>query len=532
MSTISTFVTHQVVLGAGSYGTVLSIAATGSVETVDRAGAPVAAILGGAGLGTVTIDNAGTVIGSYGNGTEFGGDGISLASYGAITNSGVLSGGHSYYGFGGDGISLAAGGTVSNSGTIAGGSGKYPAGVPRGAGVVLGAAGSVSNTGLIAGGNVGLGGYGNGSEGVVLAAGGTITNAGRIRGGSGTGNGNGGVGVSLTGGTLTNLGSIAGGNSRTRAGYSVGHGGAGVTAFAGATVINSGTITAGYTDTSGAPTGLAAAIDFTAAGSLENTGVLLGGAVFAAGGSITNSGVIDGHAPGGNNAGLQFSGGGTITNTGTITARGQDAGVVLNGGTLIAKAGLIGGGAQGQAVRFGAAAGTLTVCPGAAFHGAIAANPAAADVLQLSGTAPGTLSGFTGFSAITENTGAHWVLSGSIAGAGTLTVGSHAALQIAGAASIATIAFAAGGGGALTLAAPTQVSSAFQGFGPGDSITLDGIAARALAYQHGTLTLFGAGHQPVDTLLFQGNYTAADFALVSVQGGTEIVYHAAPHHVW
>jgi hypothetical protein len=93
-------------------------------------------------------------------------------------------------------------------------------------------------------------------------------------------------------------------------------------------------------------------------------------------------------------------------------------GVFIGGGELI-NAGYIDGGsggfgsggqaAQGDAVVFGADAARLVVEAGAFFGGDVVANVAAQDVLELGGTASGTLSGlgtqFTGFSSIAVDAG-------------------------------------------------------------------------------------------------------------------------------
>ncbi len=49
-------------------------------------------------------------------------------------------------------------------------------------------------------------------------------------------------------------------------------------------------------------------------------------------------------------------------------------------------------------------------------------------------------------------------------------------------------------------------------------------ARTSLTYQNGTLTLLAANHHPLDRLIFDGTYTAADFGLKTIAGGTEISY--------
>jgi hypothetical protein len=141
--------------------------------------------------------------------------------------------------------------------------------------------------------------------------------------------------------------------------------------------------------------------------------------------------------------GLNFDAAGTITNTGTIIggaggdggtdAASGGAGVFLGGGTLTTSGTIVGGlggtsqngiGIAGNAVQFGTLAATLVLLPGASFTGLVAANTAVDDTLVLGGATPSSLSGlgadFAGFTTITESSGASWTLSGlDTIGAGT-----------------------------------------------------------------------------------------------------------------
>ena len=187
-------------------------------------------------------------------------------------------------------------------------------------------------------------------------------------------------------------------------------------------------------------------------------------------------------------------------------------------------------------MQFGTLASTLVVDPGAVFNGAVLANSAAPDTLELAGTAAGTLSGLgtqvTGFATITEDAHAHWTLTGTVSGNGTATVGAGASLSLNGAVGIAALAFASAASGMLRLSEPGQVSSTVHGFGAGDVIDVEGVRATSLGYSHGTLTLYGSTHAVVDRLDFAGNLTDADFGLhVDGHGGTDITGNAyAPVH--
>jgi outer membrane protein IcsA len=459
---ISTTVTNTVVLGAGNYGTHLTITSSGAVEpTADAA----TAISAPESLVNVHILNEGTIIGAYGT---FGGTGIDLACSGAIVNTGSITGGAGAYKYNGNGY---------------GGSG--------GIGVDLHKANELLNKGIIQGGSGGGGRYdgGNGGTGVVLAAPGHMSNTGTITGGYGgfqlgyNGNrgGAGGGGVMLSdGANLNNNGTITGGQGGSSFFYTAGAGGAGVDISVGATLTNHGSITGGRGD---------------------------------------------------------YGGRGSAS-------QGGD-GVFLNGGELIAMSGIISGGTHGgtgdrrpaDAVKFGSKAATLVVYAKAQFDGKLDANSSAADTLVLAGTAPGTLSGFgtriQGFTTIGEDAGAHWTLDGAISGSGALSIGTGATLHLDGAIGIASIVFGAGGQETLKLDQPTQVTSAFTGFGTGDVIDLAGVKATSLNYDAGTLTLLDANNLPVDTLIFAGTYMQSDFALQAEGSGTELLFvgNEASHFV-
>jgi hypothetical protein len=176
----------------------------------------------------------------------------------------------------------------------------------------------------------------------------------------------------------------------------------------------------------------------------------------------------------------------------------------------------------------------LLIDPSARFSGGIVANSTVNDVLALGGETAGTLTGLgtnvTGFTTITENANAHWLLTGTVSGEGSLTVGKDARLQLQGTVSIAAIVFAAGGGETLNFANPQSVSSTLSRFATGDDIHLSGIKATSLAFQAGTLTLFDASHTAIDTLQFSGDYNAGDFALQDHNGNTDILFAGqAPH---
>ena len=405
---------------------------------------------------------------------------------------GGITGGGGYNGYpGGAGVSLS-GGHVANAGTITGGAGYSSPSSPGGVGLSQ-ASGATSNTGLIIGG-IG-GGYGSGV-------------------GEANGAGAGGSGVALGGGTLSNAGTIIGGQGGSGYGAYVTGGAGGVgAAVSGGVLTNTGLIEGGIggIGQKGFPN------NTYAGGGIGGVGVALD-----SGARLVDSGAI----VGGTGSGVQYGGdGGT--------------GAVIDGGTLIVSGTLAGGmggvgqnstGNMGDAVQFGALAGTLVVDPGAVFKGDIVANAAGA-TLKLAAGGDGALTGFggriDGLTTISEDARATWTLTGSIGGTGSVSIGTGATLTLYGAVSVPSITFAAGGDGKLVVGDPYQLTSTFGGFGAGDVIDLERLEASSLSYAGGTLTLYNGSE--VDKLRFSGSLTKANFALKSDgHYGTDVVFKGSP----
>jgi hypothetical protein len=207
---------------------------------------------------------------------------------------------------------------------------------------------------------------GNGAVGLYSdLPGGMLTNRGMINGGYGSG------------ANVTNVGIITGGSASptTYIAYkSPGRGGAGVALSSASQLVNSGMITGG------------AGIAYKGAYTVGTAGGA--GATFD-GAHRVNSGTIGG-GEGGSTGGTYFAGGaggvGIVLNGGVVTNAGTIAGGI--GGTAVG-----GNGAMGDAVQFGTIASTLVVDPGAVFIGNVVANATVHDVLDLPGSAPGTLTG-------------------------------------------------------------------------------------------------------------------------------------------
>ena len=154
-------------------------------------------------------------------------------------------------------------------------------------------------------------------------------------------------------------------------------------------------------------------------------------------------------------------------------------------------------GAAGDAVKFGAAASTLVVDPGAVFNGHVVANASVTDVLELSGTQAGGTAiklgtEFTNFSTLTILPGAAW----------TIDAGAHAApsggLAINGFTTSDTID--------ITNLTPTQVEADFN---PATDVITTA--------SDGTLTFKGVSG---DTFVFTAKGAGTDVTLQSGAGAT------------
>ncbi len=540
-------------------------------------------LLGGAG----TVGNTGTITGGaggtggmvYGAGGN-GGDGVALTGGGTVINRGVITGGAGgtgrYPAQGGFGVFLGASGTMTNWGTIAGGAAS--SGFSGAGGGVFMAGGTLMNNGLVAGGlgadavqieqfghlrNTGtMQGGADGGSGVVFESSGVAVNFGRIEGGAGPASqgpnspgGGGGYGMLLRGdATLANYGTLTGGAGGASGADYGGTGGMGLNLETASTVLNAGTIEGGASGLGGIAGTGGIGVQLQSAGTLTNLGTIAGGdgvanagaptdigrggiGIYAFGGSsIVNHGLIEGGASayGGYGAKLNNTNA-TLANSGTIDGGNGDmaggAGVFVDGGTLASTGTIAGGssadGARADAVQFGFYGGTLVTTPGSVFEGGIQGDPYADSTIVLAGHACGTLSGIgtniVGITNFVEDAAAHWTLSGSLSGAGTLSIGADARMTVEGASSIG-MAFGAGGYGTLALGSPGLVSSVLEGFGIGDKIELSGIEAASFTFHHDTLTLLGASHQVVDTMHFAGKLSAGDFFVFSEGRTTDIVY--------
>jgi hypothetical protein len=389
MSTISTSIYNQVVIGSANYPSPLTITNTGAVKpgypshTSDYGATAVSSNTAG-----VTLNNNGTIVGALSAPGGVGGIGVDLTASATVNNynssysnlDGVIDGGGGNFlgGSGGEGLYLA-GGSLYNRGEINGGGGfrNHSGGV----GVNV-TGGTVINKGIIVGG----GGYGvgNGAVGIQMGANTQLTNSDQINGGVGgeaTGT-SGAAGVVLAAGaTLTNndFATIMGGNGG--GGYGANSGGAGVDlAGSGATVSNAASIVGGGFDGS----------------SIVSPGA---GVYVTAGTALTNTstGFIVGGSGGAGGVGV-FLDGGTVTSSGHIGGGNPASGI-----------------GSGDAVQFGRVASTLVVKPGAVFNGQVAANAAVHDLLKLSGIQSGgtpiTLgTQFTGFHTLDFASGAAWTV--------------------------------------------------------------------------------------------------------------------------
>ncbi len=315
-----------------------------------------------------------------------------------------------------------------------------------------------------------------------------------------------------------------------------GSGGAGVYGANGGEVFNDGLIEGGAGAASGAGNAGQgyAGIELTQPGIIANQGTISGGAggvgigvnggtggvgVSLSGGLLTNSGLISG-------------GFGGLAVTGALGAIGAGgaggAGVYVNGGTLVNAGIILGGfglnGANGDAVRFGSAAGTLVVDPGAVFKGLVVANTQADDVLELGvgngnqGTLSGLGSQYTGFSTFTEDSGANWLLAGSNSFGGTATIGGTLAIAggtLSAANGVSLYGSMTVGAGAALVASGTAAGVTAS---RGAHLLVDGSIAGG-AGSNGSFATRGAGGGGGAGISLSGGSTAMNTGTVTGGGG-------------
>jgi hypothetical protein len=402
-------------------------------------------------------------------------------------------------GAGGAGVDLTAGGTLTNSGMIGGGAGGAGGGGGQGgyypqhngadgavgaggAGAVLGAVGAVNNTGTI------QGGYGSGA-GVDLTAGGTVTNFALINGGGGANHARTGTAVVLGGaGTVINYGTI-GGNAQfgysyaiifsvnsasnrfiDEVGSSCLNGGAQVVGGDGTMVMAAGTVAGymtslgyGYKDfasyqvaagaswTLGGGNRMAAGNTLSVAGTVTNTGSILGpvslssaaarlivdarsritGAVAGGGGTLelgSGAGTITGLGGTATITGsgaMTFSGFGsyvvdagltwTLTGSNTVGAAKTltNSGTLVNNGTLSVSGTLANAGAIDGGLTLTSAGARLIDEAGSSIIGAVTGGGGTLELASGAGTITGLGTSFSGFGSYIIDAGGSWTLSGS-----------------------------------------------------------------------------------------------------------------------
>lgn len=384
------------------------------------------ATLGGGSSGAPwSVTNQGTVI-NYGSGAA-----IDLFS-GTISNSDKIKS------FGGVAVSITNGGSVtnSNSGVISGAS----------FGIDLQGTGTVNNQGHIVG-------SGASGTGIYLQTG-TVTNGGTVTG----------VSTGIKGGS--------GLNSVTNTGLIQATGATGVgidvSASTTSTIGNSGTISGGANG---------AAVKF-AAGTLTNTGAIIGAVsitgngTLANGGTVINStgsgvslggaGLVSNTAGGriqGSTSGVQLTSGGSVTNDGTITGAstgitgGSGAAHVTNtaliqatGGTgvgidlsastssTIDNSGTISGGASGAAIKFGAGTNQLIVESGSSITGNVVGLSTANNTVLFDGTGTLNANQLVNFQTVNFGSSASWTLGSGVVfdsavGVGTGTVANNGTIN-------------------------------------------------------------------------------------------------------
>ncbi len=244
---------------------------------------------------------------------------------------------------------------------------------------------------------------------------------------------------------------------------------------------------------------------------------------------MSNAGEISGYV-----SGIYLLSGGAVTNQsgGSITGSNRDGVQFVFGAGTVVNAGSIAGATDSVRLVAGYA-NRLVIDPRAVFSGTVdggnTIGTTIVSTLELaSGASIGTLSGigsqYINFAAITIDSGADWMLTGSndfasgvvlsdagtltaasLIGAGSATIQAGATLDVQGIITGGeTIAFG-GAGGLLALGTPGSISGAVTGFVAADAIDLAGVDPASVQYASGELDFVSGG-------------TAASFAL-AVSGG-------------
>lgn len=108
----------------------------------------------------------------------------------------------------------------------------------------------------------------------------------------------------------------------------------------------------------------------------------------------------------------------------------------------------------------------------------------------------------------------------ALTGSGTLAVQNGATLELAVATSESVVF--SGSNATVILGTPLVYNGTLSGFGLGDSLVLDGIAANSATIVGGNTLLVMDGGTTVDTLTLSGNYSTASFA-VAMSGTNAVV---------
>jgi len=468
--------------GAGNPG---SGGASNSTTAGTNGGTPVGAGLGGGGGGGGLVGGvggagtagsiAGGISGTSGGAGSSGGNGGSGGVGGTAGGGGGGGGGHGAVVAGGSNAGTIDGGSGGNGGNSGTGGGAGGGGGGGGYGVVVTGA-SYSNSGTIAAGAGGAGGSG------------FLT--GSIGGGNG---GDGGFGVQITasGASFTNSNTVTGGNGGVAGGGvggSSGAGGAGIVG-SGLTVINSGAITGGtgggaqanaITFTGGANTLTLQGASWTLTGNIRIDGG--GSLTFNQPAAQTLDNVIAGTGS------INQNGPGTLTLTNLNTYTGA---TTINGGTLalsgsadISSSSLV---TVGAGATFNVADNFATQIQSLAGSGTVRLGSSAGmEIVNASGVFSGVITGDPCGCSTLAIGGGTQTLSGINTYTGPTALASGATLALLGSGSIANsvgVEFIQVGPGVATF----DISQTASGATVGGLVDLDGVGAVSLGSK--TLTV-------------------------------------------
>ena len=267
----------------------------------------------------------------------------------------------------------------------------------------------------------------------------------------------------------------------------------------------------GSVNISGAGSDWTATGEFTVGYYGSGTVAVAAGASLETGSSDSAVGFELGEVSGSSGTATITGAGSTLTNTGEFIIGGAGSGLltIANGGDVTTRgsADLGNGTLQLDDGTF-KTSGTLSLAAGQSLSG------------------HGTAEAFGIINAATvQASGGTLNFIGGITGAGTLEIGAGSTLSLSGSASSGQETKFEAATGRLVLGAPASFASTIFDFIKGDTIDLSKVVAKSLGYSGHTLTVHESGGAAL-SLTFSGAYSHSSFAMTSDGNGGTVITHS------